>query len=154
MERKARGLRISVSSALCCLTSVRHSPFSDSNRRKRKWLLKRLALGRGQGSASPARAMVWEGPALIGGNGKLHRCCATLAVDLADYGLALPSQSQTRTTPAELLKVRHRLLSGRSWLPRGQGCEGKIVHGGLYSRYWPLQSPVSKCEQADCPEHR
>jgi hypothetical protein len=33
------------------------------------------------------------------------------------------------------------------------GCEGQDLHGGIHSRFWPLQSRILRCEQADCAEH-
>lgn len=83
---------------------------------------------------------------------RVSACTHRNRVDLACYGLALPSQSQTRTTTAEFLEVRHRLLSRCARLSRRPGCEGKDVHRGIHSRYWPLQPPVFGREQTHCPE--
>jgi hypothetical protein len=60
------------------------------------------------------------------------------AVDLAGYGVALPSQFEIRTIPAELLKVRHRLLGWCARVPHRQDGEGDFLHGGIHPRHWHL----------------
>ena len=57
-------------------------------------------------------------------------------------GLGFPPQSQTRTTQAELLKVRRGVFRGSARLSRRHRCKGQIVHGGVHPRYGPLQPNI------------
>jgi hypothetical protein len=75
------------------------------------------------------------------------------ALHLAGYGMAIPPQSQIRAAQAELLQVRRRDFHRRSWFPRGHGCKGQIVHGGLHPRHGPLQPDVfqpGRCGGREC----
>ncbi len=73
-------------------------------------------------------------------------------VDLAWYGMAISSQSQTRADSVEFLQVRHRLLGRGARVPRGHGCEGTRVYSDVNSGNWDLQSPVLRGQQGDCAE--
>jgi len=77
-----------------------------------------------------------------------------IAVDWAGYSLAIPSQSQTRPAPVELLQVRRRNVHRSARLPRGHGCQGTVLHGGLHPRNGHLQPPVFQRQQAVRAESR
>jgi hypothetical protein len=74
-----------------------------------------------------------------------------LRVDLGRYGMAFPSQSQSRSAQVELFKVRCGLLRGSTRLSRRPEREGNTVHGCVYSRNRNLQSPVAIAQSASSP---
>lgn len=89
-------------------------------------------------------------PASLGNTLSVSHVNGSVAVDLAAYGVEIPAEFEFRAAQAELLKVRRGIFRGRPWLPRWQGCQGQIVHGGLHPRHGPLQPGVFQQGQGDC----
>jgi hypothetical protein len=88
---------------------------------------------------------LWRLPAWLPRYGRAQLCslvCAPQAVHLAPYGVAIPQESQIRAAPVQPVQVRGGVFHRWQWLPRGPGCQGQIVHGGLHPRHRPLQPDI------------